>query len=54
LEHAGVKGDNIKMNFKALEREGVRYVNVVYNMDRWRAVLSAVKQVSVSLMQGIS
>jgi hypothetical protein len=39
LEDRGVDGDNIKMYFKKLVLEGVDWIYIAENMERWQDVM---------------
>jgi hypothetical protein len=40
LEDRDVDGDNIKMDFKKLLLEGVDWIYIAENMERWQAVMN--------------
>jgi hypothetical protein len=55
LERLGCRWeDNIKMDLKEVEWEGVDWIDMAQDRNRWRALVSAVMNLRVPKTRGIS
>jgi hypothetical protein len=54
LKDLGVDGGNIKMGFQELGWNGVDWIDLSWDVNKWRAVVKAVTNIRFRKMQGIS